>query len=60
MLVTAGCNANVIQNKPDFFKSQFSFKAACKLRITTITAQLAYDFVFCSISHTISDTYDHN
>lgn len=63
MLVTAGCNANVINNKPffmTFFKSQLSFKAAYKLRITTITTQLAYDFVFCSISHTISDIYNYD
>lgn len=41
MLVTAACNANVINNKPFFltlfFKNQLSFKAAYKLRITTIT-----------------------
>lgn len=64
MLVTAGCNANVIHNKPFFltlfFKSQLSFKAAYKLRITTITTQLAYDFVLYSISHTISDIYNHD
>lgn len=63
MLVTASCNANVIHNKLfflTFFKSQLSFKAAYKLRITTITTQLTYNFVFCSVSHTISDIYNYN
>lgn len=65
MLVTASCNANVIHNKPFFFltlffKSQLSFKAAYKLRITTITTQLTYNFVFCFVSHTISDIYNYD